>query len=167
MTRKKHCHVCGSEQLRGRRKNREVKHSKDKKKFFKNIFRSKRLTGVFALTVFVLIAVSSIAIPFASRAQFQGVLFLKSVNIFQYDQDYDKLEIFMEVSQGRVSIKYIHLYSVDRLIHYDTSDFDMEYGQYRNFVHTFFIFKEEPLLNDGIVLHIEFKYKDQWITHLF
>ncbi len=167
MTRKKHCHVCGSEQLSGRRKNREVKDSKDKKQFFKNIFRSKRLTGVFALTVFVLIAVPSITIPFASRAQFQGELYIKSVNIYQYDQDYNKLEIFTEVRLGRVSIKHIHLFSVDRQIHYDTIEYDMENGPRRNFVHTFFIHKEEPSLNDGIVLHIEFKYKDQWITYLF
>ena len=159
--------MCGSEQLKGRRKNREVKHSKGEKKPFKNIFRSKRSIGIFALTVFVLIAVPSIAIPFALRDQFQGVLLIQSVNIFQHEPNYDILEIFMSVSEGRVSIKYISLFSLDRLTPYQVNSFDMEFEKDDYFATGFIIDKDMPPLTDGIVLQIGFKDKEQWITYLF
>ena len=159
--------MCGSEQLKRRRKNREVKQSKGEKKPFKNIFRNKRSIGLFALTVFVLVAVPSIAIPFALRDQFQGVLLLQSVNIFQYDPNYDTLEIWMSVSQGRVSIKCVSLFSVDRLTGYQVNLFDMELERDDYFATAFIIDKDMPPLTDGIALLIEFKDKEQWITYLF
>jgi len=167
LPKKLYCHVCGSEVPTGKQKNRKTKHKEKKKTNFGKFFRRKGTIITLTFAVFVLIVVPAIVIPFAQRAQYQGILHLQSVNIIPYDQYEDNLEIVMRVSQGRVSIDRIHLYSVDRVIRYQTMNLHMEYERYDYFVETFIIHKELPPLNDGIVLHIEFKYKEQWILYLF
>ena len=167
MKRKEYCQVCGSEIPKVRRKYGKIKHQERKRTPFRNLFQRKSTIIVLSLAVFILIAAPAITVPFTLRAQYQGVLYLQSVNIVPYDQYEDNLELVMRVGQGRVSIDRIHLYSVDRLIRYSTMNLHMEYEMNDYFVETFIIHKELPPLNDGVVLHIEFKYKEQWITYLF
>ena len=162
MTRNKYCDVCGTEQVRGRRR-KKLEATEEKK----SLSSKKKKVIILSVVLIIGVVFSSTLIWFTRQMRYEGHLTIYSVNVVPIDQTTEELEILLGLEQSMVYIKKIELFSLTQNKYYVSYPISFKLEEYETRVVSFALDKFDPLFNEGFSLKITHKFKVQWITYLF
>jgi len=158
--------VCGSEVLSARK--RKAIDRSEKLKTKGKVFRKKLTISILVAFILVSITIPSVYIPLARRAQFPGTIELITITTYTENLEVDQLTLIMEAVDGLVSVEKIHLFSLDRDVHYESMGIMKEYAWGAHILKTFMLQKDLLAeMNYGLSVLIDYRYGNQWFTYYF